>query len=736
MATLAQSVLNSQQPSRWFWAFLKEELRPYPGRGALVARMMIAATIVMIITMTFRIPEGAYAALYALTVSRESPRATVAALKMVAIVFVIAAAYELVGAMFFVSEPLLRLIWLIVTFFLMFYSLRVLTSYTAGVRFGYLVVITTPLWDGHISAEAKVEGTLWAVFALTLATGVATLVELVYAELTRGNDLIRPLAERLSSVEEVVLAYAEARPIHEQNKKNITRLAMVGMSQLRRNLHRSSYAQHYREQMGAVLALVSRLVDIAANTLDVDIKLSDAERARMGDLAERIASIRRNLEAGVAPRPTELQSPSGAPSAFPLLREMEATVSLIPEAFLGSQTLSAYTAPASVDAPQISVFRADALSNSENLKFALKGCLAASLCYIIYSMLDWPGLNTAITTCFLTALTTIGASRQKQMLRIAGVIAGGLVLGIGAQVFILPHLDSIADFTVLFLGATFIAAWFATCSARLSYFGVQIAIAFYLINLQEFKIQTSLAVARDRVVGILLGLSVMWLVFDHLWGTPTAVEMKKTFVLNLRLLAQFIREPVSTDARTAIDRSLALREKINTQFDQVRALADGVVLEFGPSRRCDLDMRERIRQWQPQLRTLFLMRIVSLKYKLRLPGFDLPEAVRVYQCEYDEHSAQMLEEMADAIEDKPSKVKLTPEVSLAFLERVLQACSAPESQLLPAVRVDSFVTLLRKIDQLTAKLAQEVAMEVRSGRTVSSRGISIQNRGATWRTAD
>jgi multidrug resistance protein MdtO len=244
MATLAQSVPNSQQSSRWFWAFLKEELRPYPGRGVLVARMMVAATLVMIITMTFRIPDGAYAALYALTVSRESPRATLAALKTVTIVFVIAAAYELVGAMFFVSEPSLRLIWLIVTFFLMFYSLRVLTNYTAGIRFGYLVVITTPLWDQHISAEAKVEGTLWAVFALTLATGVATLVELVYAELTRGDNLIRPLAERLSSVEEVVFAYAEARPIHEKNKKNITRLAMVGMSQLRRNLQRSSYAQH------------------------------------------------------------------------------------------------------------------------------------------------------------------------------------------------------------------------------------------------------------------------------------------------------------------------------------------------------------------------------------------------------------------------------------------------------------------------------------------------------------
>jgi len=46
-----------------------------------------------------------------------------------------------------------------------------------------------------------------------------------------------------------------------------------------------------------------------------------------------------------------------------------------------------------------------------------------------------------------------------------------------------------------------------TSSPRLSYFGLQAALAFYLINLQDFAAQTSLSIARDRVVGILLGCS-------------------------------------------------------------------------------------------------------------------------------------------------------------------------------------------------------------------------------------
>jgi multidrug resistance protein MdtO len=147
-----------------------------------------------------------------------------------------------------------------------------------------------------------------------------------------------------------------------------------------------------------------------------------------------------------------------------------------------------------------------------------------------------------------------------------------------------------------------------TSSPRLSYFGLQVALAFYLINMEEFAMQTSLSVARDRVVGILLGLSVMWLVFDQLWGVPAALEMKRKFILILRLLSQFAREPLSKDLRVAIERYYSLRETINNSFDQVRALADGVLFEFGASRQQDLALRNRIVGLQPQLRMLFLTR--------------------------------------------------------------------------------------------------------------------------------
>ncbi len=351
---------------------------------------------------------------------------------------------------------------------------------------------------------------------------------------------------------------------------------------------------------------------------------------------------------------------------------------------------------------------ADAVSNPEHLKFGLKGCIAASLCYIIYSSVDWPGISTAITTCLLTALSTVGASRQKQVLRFAGAIGGGVVVGMGAQVFILPYLDSIAGFTLLFVVVTVVAAWFATSGPRLSYFGVQFAVGFYLIHLQEFTIQTSLRVARDRVAGILLGLFMMWLVFDQLWGVPAAVEMRRTFISNLRSLGQFVREPLPGREKTW--RSDSLRETINTNFDKVRSMADGVLFELGPSRAGDIALRNQIRCWQPQLRALFVTRIALLKYRLQLRGFELPDPARVAQREFDDRLARMLDGMADRMEGKPAKGtdRFHFEDAFEHLEQTVRSCCSEGRQELLTAGIQTFLALSRSIENVTISLDKEI----------------------------
>ena len=704
MATVAQSVPAPIGVWAWFREFLREELAPYPGRGVLVARIVVAATLVMLVTMTFRIPFGMQA-IYAFAISRESPRATVRAVTTAAIAFALAAAYVVVGATFVLDDPMLHTLWVIATLFIAFYAITTITDYSTATGFGILVAITIPLWDQHIPAELRVENTLWVVGQTIIAGVTAALAGLVFAGLKPGDDPLRAVAQRLACVEDLLNCYAADRPVDENAGRQITHMAVVGTSRLRRMLRRSVYSRQYQERVGAVVALVGRLVDIAANLVALGIQVSGDDRKRIGTLARIIGSIRADLLSSRSPCLSEPLRDVDTP--IPLLREMERTVALITEVFTGSQSLSGYAPLPSGDEPATGLFVADAVSNPEHVKFALKGCLAASLCYIVYTAVDWPEISTAVVTCVLTALTTIGASHQKQILRFTGAIAGGAV-GILAQVFILPHLDSISGFTLLFLVVTIASAWIATSSPRLSYFGVQVANAFYLINLQEFKFQTSLEVARDRVIGILLGLSMMWLVFDQLWAAPAAVEMKRTFIANLRLLGQFAREPLSKDPRVAIERSYSLRETINKNFDQVKASADGVLLEFGPSREQDLALRNRIRSWQPQLRTIFVTRTALLKYRLQLPGFELPEAVRVAQQEFDNRLAETLDGMAGRMEGKAPETKENLEESLERLEQTIRTCCSEQPQDVLAARLQTFLPLSRRIGDLTISLSKEI----------------------------
>jgi len=604
--------------------------------------------------------------------------------------------------MLVLGDPSLRLLWVIATLFIMFYAVGTMTSYSAALRFGYLLAIVIPLFDRPVSAETKVEQTLWVVFVLTLATGIALWLELLLVRFTESADLIRLLERRLACVEDLLQAYAQGRS-PDAARKELAQFSTIGTSRLRNILQRSPQSQHYREQMGAVVGLAGTLIDLAVELTPGSV----SERERVQTLAVNVGRLRADLLSGRTPQPVPLDENAFSPdSALPLDR-MESTVSLIDEMLIAHQSLSAYDLQQSRREQASRFLVPDALSNPEHLRFALKGCLAASLCYLTYNLIDWPGISTAVITCFLTALTTTGASRQKQILLITGAAAGGL-LGVASQLFVLPYIDSIAGFTAWFIVVAIFAAWLVTCTPRLSYFGLQVAFAYNFVNLQEFTIQTSLTPARDRVAGILLGLFMMWLVFDRLWGTAAAVAMKAGFSATLRLLAQFAREPVSENLPTAIERGYSLRDAIEKGFENVRARADQVLFEFGPSREGNLALRDRIRQWQPQLRVLFVLHISTWNYRARLPGFDLPEPIHSAQREFDEEFARVLEGMANRIEGKPADVPDNFNISLQRLEQSVETYAATESQTTLMTGLRTYLARNRRIRAVTRALIQEI----------------------------
>jgi multidrug resistance protein MdtO len=408
------------------------------------------------------------------------------------------------------------------------------------------------------------------------------------------------------------------------------------------------------------------LVDIAASfQLALSERtgaIAEDDRQRCLRLADEVHLLSENLMRQQLPAEIK-RSMQEAPSQLPFLPTMERTVALIPKAFSGTETLhTLIAAPLDEEGPA-PLFAPDAFSNPGHMYFALRGTLAAMVCYVTYTAIDWPGLSTSVVTCFITALSTIGSSRQKQVLRLSGAIIGGIIFGMGAQIFVLPYVDSIAGFTPLFIIVTAISAWISTASARLSYLGVQLALAFYLINLQEFTIQTSLAIARDRVFGVLLGLVSMGLFFDLLWVRNATNEMQVVFAHNLELFAELAEQLLNEDHIKAIKRIRRLRDQINEGFQAVTAQADAVLLDFSSSRSQKLRVRKEIVQWQPTIRTLLQVQITAVQYLAQNPLTNLPEPVAQAGIGFEKDAAKVMRGIANEVSGKP--IDAVPDIRLS-----------------------------------------------------------------------
>jgi multidrug resistance protein MdtO len=500
--------------------------------------------------------------------------------------------------------------------------------------------------------------------------------------------------------------YAANRPSSPETNRMLAQYAVVGVGALRAHVTRTSHQSTNRNRMSAMISLTGRSIDFAAALATTGLRFPAAEQERAARLARHIAEIRMCLQSNN--QPTQWEPEVGANEGTPLLYELEASTSLMASVLSGASSVDPRLEV--LDNPPASnrIFVADAFSNPEHLRYVLGGTLAAMICYILYVSLDWPGISTSVTTCVFTALSNVGASRQKQVLRIAGAVLGGFVFGLGAQIFILPNVDSVVGLAVLFAVVTAVAAWVSTSSTRLSYAGLQIALAFYLINLSEFRIQTSLTQGRDRAVGVLLGIFAMWLVFERLYPNPAGDEMVRIFVRNLRLMAELITgSPTSTDTE-GILKVRRQREQVFRNFGDVNAQTDAVPFETGSRRATDMAARDRIRRWQSSIRTFYLLEAPLVQFRVFGEIGEKSTAFRQMDDVFREECARALQHMAECLETQLNKNPLESKTSPSLL-KLLESSAAEKATY--SEREHALFGLLRTIALLLDRMQGEVASE-------------------------
>jgi Fusaric acid resistance protein family len=209
-----------------------------------------------------------------------------------------------------------------------------------------------------------------------------------------------------------------------------------------------------------------------------------------------------------------------------------------------------------------SLFVADAFTNPRHAQFAIKVTLAGMLGYLFYTASDYYGIHTVFYTPLIIALASTGATIHKGFLRIAGCIIGG-VLGLICSIWVIPRYETLGTFLFIVFCVHGLAAWIASGSERISYIGLQVALAFDLGFLQGYGPPTEIDPLRDRFIGIVIGICIITTVFSLVWPESADSIARLRLAACLRAIARLLHLGGSGDGSQS---STSQREQLELEI--------------------------------------------------------------------------------------------------------------------------------------------------------------------------
>jgi len=540
------------------------------------------------------------------------------------------------------------------------------------------------------NVEAMTEFVLWLWWCIVLGLAVNLGVQLLLSPGDPLTLLRRALAERFEAVEECVHRLLGRRGSGgpRSSLPSLTLLTIAGSSEMLTLLQmaslRHAWARRHRPELGALIGLADLLVTAAAAVEAAPPLAPEGDtRARLERVAAECAHMAHALTLPSAfwsdePRTVDLPAAPHA-AAIPALEAMERALGETVLAMQGTQR------PASEPPKTTSLLVPDAFSNPEYVRFAVRGGLACLICDFILVGFNYPGIYTSVITCFVVSLSTIGASMQKGVLRFSGAAVGG-IMGIFALMYILPHVETLGGFWVVFATGTAVAAWVNFGSPRVSYGGYQVGLAFYKILLQGWGPVTALTVARDRIVGVALGLLVFGVLERVLWPVSASERRERRFVDVLRSLAALARLGSRDRAQTGPDRELDdQRHQVAHALGETQRLLDESKFELG------VGELEAFQRRLGDVQIVFLL-LLSLVYHWRTHGRPAPA------LQFGEAVARHLDALAASHRESPADL----EASLAAVSRALESPGAQTGGAAGASEqpLDLYRALVRLVSQL------------------------------------
>jgi multidrug resistance protein MdtO len=633
-------------------------------------RIVVACLAATVLVMGLHIPHGSWIIWTIFQVSSEDAGASLrkGALRIVGTL--IGGLVGILIVIAFADEPQFMFVSVGVAVAVSMFLTRTTSAPDAGllVAFTMLLVVTSRL----DSPGTEIDTALWRILVVLVGVVLGTGAQLVLWPRDPEQRLLDEIVQRLADVEGLLARAVGARPDTPEHPRERDLVARSGFAReldilANAEARYPSLRRRHTEQ----IALITETERLLTNSLWLvelttgpsrAYRIDDRIGSRLQDLGAACARLRLTLAARQPTASEDVPYPAEGPvesgvGLETLIAYMEGALARVSAAtgFLnplaaGAARLATRRSPLDSSARAPLLTPAFSLTNTADIKFALKCAFAVEICLLIALGLDWPGLLTAGVTCLIIAQSTLGASVYKALLRLAGAVLGGL-LGLIVIAVVMPNMEGLGWLMPPVAACFWMASWLVVGSPRISYAGLQAGIAFGIAVLDVFGPTTDLVPPRDRVLGIVLGIVVMGVIQHFIWPVQASRAVRPALAAALRVMAQ-LAELTRTPGTYAsnITRAARHRATVYRGLGTVLRLREESLLEPGASAPAAQAERDRILDLAGDAQGSFLALLALARHRLQTDAASVPKEAVTPLADFDRGVRQALEVIADALD--------------------------------------------------------------------------------------
>ncbi|EFY3161369.1 multidrug efflux transporter permease subunit MdtO [Shigella flexneri] len=560
------SALNSLPlPVVRLLAFFHEELSERrPGRVPQIVQLWVGCLLVILISMTFEIPFVALS--LAVLFYGIGIQSNAFYTKFVAILFVVATVLE-IGSLFLIykwsyGEPLIRLI---IAGPILMGCMFLMRTHRLGLVF-FAVAIYGQTFPAMLDyPEVVVRLTLWCIVVGLYPTLLMTLIGVLWFPNRAITQMHQALNDRLDDA--ISHLTDSLAPLPE------TRIEREALALQKLNVFCLADDANWRTQSAWWQSCVATVTYIYS-TLNRYDPTSFADSQAIIEFRQKLASEINKLQHAVAEG--QCWQSDWRISESEAVAARECNLENICQTLLQLGQMNPNTPPTPAAKPPSMV--ADAFTNPDYIRYAVKTLLACLICYTFYSGVDWEGIHTCMLTCVIVANPNVGSSYQKMVLRFGGAFCGA-ILALLFTLLVMPWLDNIVELLFVLAPIFLLAAWIATSSERSSYIGTQMVVTFALATLENvFGPVYDLVEIRDRALGIIIGTVVSAMIYTFVWPESEARTLPQKLAGALGMLSKVMRIPRQQEV-TALRTYLQIRIGLHAAFNACEEMCQRVALD-------------------------------------------------------------------------------------------------------------------------------------------------------------